>query len=114
MRIAGVVGLASLFAACASAPGETTGSTSQAVTSGSSSSSSPSSSTTTPSTTTPSSTTSDPAKKDPPGQGDLPGVGNQRKADGSQPGTVGKGLTKDDPKKPEERKPDPKVDNKKK
>jgi hypothetical protein len=32
----------------------------------------------------------------PPGKEALPGVGNNRKADGEQPGQVGKGLTKDD------------------
>lgn len=63
-----------------------TGSTSQAMTS-----SSPSSAATPPADP-PAKT--EPLKSDPPGHADVPGVGNRRKAEGTQPGQVGKGPTK--------------------
>jgi hypothetical protein len=62
-----------------------TGSTSQAMTS-----SAPSSAT--PPADPPAKT--EPLKSDPPGRTDVPGVGNQRKAEGTQPGQVGKGPSK--------------------
>jgi hypothetical protein len=102
-----------------SSPSTTTGSTSSAVTT--------SPTTTSPATTgagagagaatTPSTTsTTDPAKadKDNPGHPDSgpPGVGNQRKADGTQPGTVGQGPSGTNPATPAKK--DTKKDEKKK
>ncbi|MBI2395367.1 MAG: hypothetical protein HYV09_37705 [Deltaproteobacteria bacterium] len=54
------------------------------------------------------------ASKDPPsGKGDdLPGVGNKRKEAGEQPGTVGKGLGKDEPKGAEPPKKEAKAEDK--
>lgn len=85
-----------------------TGSTSQASTS---TAASPSSSTSTePSADPPK---SDPPKSEPPGHADVPGVGNQRKAEGAQPGQVGKGLTKHDVKPAEKKTVVAKKDDKK-
>lgn len=55
------------------------------------------------------------ASKDPLPSGkddELPGVGNKRKEAGEQPGTVGKGLTKDGPKAAEPAKKEAKADDK--
>jgi len=79
--------------------GEAVGHTSQADTAAPSSSTSSSTAPASKSTSTPQATTpSTPAPSKADGKKDLPGVGNQRKADGTQPGKVGQGLNKDDKK----------------